>query len=221
MWFCMDYSCMCICVHIVIFAYVCTVVIYVYMSVCSPVCNLWVFSSVWFVGTIFYWFLLWTTLILFWTKMINVEILHLKVHRNSHTKITLRPALHEMETGVQRSCLASRIWCVPKTQPFSAATAPTFHISLLTSSYLSTATQTHPWNPFLFHLQITYLLLTQVHVSFLPVFFLPALRLWCWQIQSLRAAFSSALMREPVSRSTASLFTSWACYSTQLRRIGP
>lgn len=50
---------------------------------------------------------------------------------------------------------------------------------------------------------------------------LPALRLWCWQIRSLRAACSSALMKEPVTRSTASLSTSSASYSTPLKRTGP
>lgn len=62
--------------------------------------------------------------------------------------------------------------------------------------------------------------LTYVHFLFLLSLSL-SLRLWCWQIQSLRAACLSALMREPVTRGTASLSTSWAFYSTPLKRTGP
>lgn len=99
------------------------------------------------------------------------------------------------------------------TSLFHLLISPSFHLfaqNLPFKSFLLPSSKTH-----------TFILHVCARPPPHPSPFLPTLRLWCWQIRSLRAAYSSALMREPVTRSTASISTSWAFYSTPLKRTGP
>ena len=143
-----------------------------------------------------------------------------KIHGNRGTRVTLMKWSWKYRGVV---CQAEA-WRVPKARPFllTPLLPLTSLFYLLSSPYLSTPLLKLALQILSYRLQK--LTPSPSHVCsscYSSLSFLSALRLWCWQIRSLRAACSSALMREPVTRSTASLSTSWAFCSTPLKRTGP
>lgn len=119
---------------------------------------------------------------------------------------------HEMNLEMWRTCLPK--W---KSDMSQQPCLFCWHCSRLCSPYLPTS----------FSLFKSFFLMSSKHLTcvhfltLLPLSLSLSFRLWCWRIQILRVVCLSALMREPVTRSTASLSTSWASYFTPPRRTGP
>lgn len=130
-------------------------------------------------------------------------------HGNSRARVTLMKWSWKYRGVV---CQAEA-WSVPKARPFLLTLLlPLTSLShFLSSPYLSTSLLKLALQILFSPILKKTLIPSPSHVCisyFSSLSLLLALRSWCWQIRSLRAACSSVLMREPVTRSTASLSTS-------------
>lgn len=150
------------------------------------------------------------------------KVFYLRVHRKIRIAIATEACESHSQNDfltIQRTCLPSRSLMWANSQAPSADTAPCLQHP---SPDLPIFQPPYSNSPFKYSPSSNIHNLTCVHLlpPRPPFLRLSPPRLWCWQIQSLRAACSSALMREPASRSTASLSTSWAFCSTPLKRTG-
>ena len=157
-----------------------------------------------------------------WTGFISFRRDTIKcLHRGEHRRIRgYEVAVMKRSWKHSRDVCQASVWRSPRATtvlrtPLLPPTSFFHHPRIFLSFHLITQN-----SPFEFFLLSSHVCACSPPLPPL-VFLLPALRLWCWQIRSLRAAYSSAPTREPATRSTVSRSTSSAFCSTPLKRTGP